>query len=233
MSPRTFAKAELRKLDADFKNEVEPDRWVTVQFNPETLKVSLANQLITSNGGGDQKGGAARQFVGAGTMKLAAQLWFDVTTREEGAPVVQDVRQLTRKVAWFITPHEEAGQQVPPVVRFVWGSFQFDGLMDSLEESLELFSPEGRPLRASVAFTLSQQKIAAFVIRQAAAPPPGAGARAAGTTPLTAAPEGATLQALAAGAGQAAAWKDIATANGIEDPRRLRPGQLVDLTLGR
>jgi hypothetical protein len=232
MSTRTLAKAELRKLDADFKNEIERERWVKVQFNPESLKVSLANQLATGQGAGDQKGGAARQFVGAGTMKLTAQLWFDVTAREDGAPAEQDVRLLTKKVAYFITPHQEGSHFVPPVVRFVWGSFQFDGLMDSLEESLELFSPEGRPLRASVSFTLSQQKIAEFVVGQAAAPPPGAGPKAAGTTPLTAAPAGSTVQGLAAGSGQADAWQRIASANGIEDPRRLPPGQLIDLSAG-
>lgn len=232
MTGRTLAKAELRKLDADFRDEIERDRWIEVQFNPETLKVSLANQLATAQGAGDQKGGAARQFVGAGTMKLAAQLWFDVSARENGKPEAQDVRELTSKVAYFITPHQEGDQFVPPVVRFVWGSFQFDGLMESLEESLELFSPEGRPLRASVSFTLSQQKISAFVIGQAA-PPPGAGARAAGTTPMTPAPAGATVQALAAAAGQPGAWKEIASANGVENPRRLDPGRLLDLSARR
>jgi hypothetical protein len=232
MNPRALEKAELRKLDPDFVTEVEKDRWVTVQFNPETLNVSFANQLATAQGSGDQKGGAARQFVGAGTMKLAAQLWFDVTSREDGAEPANDVRDLTRKVAYFITPHQEGEHFVPPAVRFLWGSFQFDGLMDSLEESLELFSPEGRPLRASVSFVLSQQKITELARGSAAGAPPGAAAKPAGTTPLTAAPAGATVQSLAAAAGRAGDWKEIAARNGIENPRQLAPGQLLDVTAG-
>ena len=40
-------KAEIRQLDTSFQNEVKQDTWVKVQFNPETLKVSFANQLAT------------------------------------------------------------------------------------------------------------------------------------------------------------------------------------------
>ena len=72
-------KAELRQLDADFNNEINPENWMKVQFNPETLKVSFANQIATPAGAGDQSGPPARQFVGAGTTKLSLQLWFDVS----------------------------------------------------------------------------------------------------------------------------------------------------------
>ena len=72
-------KAELRQLDADFNNEINPENWTNVQFNPETLKVSFANQIATPRGAGDQSGTPARQFVGAGTTKLSLQLWFDVS----------------------------------------------------------------------------------------------------------------------------------------------------------
>jgi hypothetical protein len=236
--PTPLAKAELRQLDANFENEIERDSWTTVQFNPESLKVSFANQVATPSGAGDQRGTPARQFVGAGTTKLALQLWFDVTGQPEGSGGVDDVRQLTKKVAFFITPKKEGDKFVPPAVRFLWGSFQFDGIMESLEESLELFSPEGKPLRASVSFTLTQQKITEFVFRptQNSGAPAGAGGtpggKPAGTAPMTRAPSGSTVQGLAANQGQAGNWQDIASANGIENPRRLTPGQLLDMQAG-
>jgi hypothetical protein len=93
-------KAELHELDADFKNEINPDKNCKVQFNPESLKVSFANQVATPSGAGDQKGTPARQFVGAGTTKLALTLWFDVSQPvPEGEEKVNDVRKLTGKVA--------------------------------------------------------------------------------------------------------------------------------------
>lgn len=218
-----LAKAELRQLDADFANEINPENWAKVQFNPETLKVTFANQIATPSGAGDQSGTPARQFVGAGTTKLALQLWFDVNAPlPEGQSQVDDVRKLTQKVAFFITPQEEGDKFVPPAVRFLWGSFQFDGIMDSLEESLEFFSAEGKPVRASMSLGLTQQKITKFIFRDTGAAP-GAGATP-GTRPLTQAPAGSTLQGMAG-----PNWQGVAQANGIENPRMLQPGQLIDL----
>ncbi len=236
-----LAKAELHELDTEFTNEINPDHALVVQFNPETLKVTFANQIATPSGAGDQRGPAARQFVGAGTTKLTAQLWFDVTAPQSGPPgaTADDVRKLTQKVAYFITPRQDGDHFVPPAVRFAWGSFQFDGMMDSMDESLEFFSADGKPLRANVSIALSQQKIQAFVFRPTAGTPQPPGAAGtpsgapAGTRPMTAAPDGSSLQGLVSQQGGNLDWQQIATANNIENPRLLQPGQLIDFTLGR
>src|ERR1043165_7133299 len=95
-------KAQLIELDANFSQK-GGGKQVTVQFNPETLKVSFANQIVqpTSSANkppstGDQSNQAGQQFVGAGTTKLSLQLWFDVNAPlPESAPGVSDVRDLT------------------------------------------------------------------------------------------------------------------------------------------
>lgn len=223
-------KAELHELDADFKNEINSDKNCKVQFNPESLKVSFANQVATPSGAGDQKGTPARQFVGAGTTKLALTLWFDVSQPlPEGQQKEQDVRKLTAKVAYFITPKAEGTKFVPPAVRFIWGSFQFDGIMESMEESLEFFSNDGRPLRANISLSLTQQKITEFTFRATAGPGSPA---TAGTRPLAQAPAGSNLQNMADKQGQGDNWQSIASANGIENPRMLAPGQLIDMSAG-
>jgi Contractile injection system tube protein/LysM domain len=236
-----LARAELHELKPDFSAELSGGKTVKVQFNPETLKVSFANQLVQPSSGGDQRGTPARQFVGAGTTKLALQLWFDVTALPPDQQAVKDVRKLTQEVAYFITPKEDKGgkqpQFVPPAVRFLWGSFQFDGMLDSLEESLEFFSPDGRPLRANVSLALSQQKITAFSFRDLAAAGGGAGGPGGGTPstpgtkPLTPAPQGSTLQGLAESQGRGGDWQAIASANGIENPRILAPGRLINVNI--
>jgi hypothetical protein len=223
-------RAELRALKSN--GEEDKDKTLYVQFNPETLKVSFANQIKTD---GNQQGTSSVLYVGQGTTKMSVQLWFDVTAplREEYRHF-KDVRELTQKVSYFITPTDtdvqnEKGETekryIPPGVRFIWGTFQFDGIMESLEESLEFFSPEGRPLRASVSLGLSQQKIE--FIPPPRSQPPGAGAP--GTSPLAEAPSGSSLQKLAAGLGKAQDWQRIARNNGIENPRLLSPGQLIDM----
>jgi hypothetical protein len=230
-------KAELRQLDASFEQEIEQDSWCKVQFNPDSLKVSFANQLVQPAGAGDQRGTPARQFVGAGTTKLTLTLWFDIGSLPQDERV-DDVRRLTSRVAFFITPRQERAARgqtkyVPPAVRFLWGTFQFDGLMDSLDETLEYWSPEGKPLRASMSLALSQQKIQ-FAFRDTGGPggPPGAGragAQTPGTQPLAQAPAGANVPDIAAAQGQGDDWQRIAAANGIENPRLLSPGQMLDL----
>lgn len=227
-----LAKATLQELDSTFDHEVNEDTArTTVQFNPDTLKVTFANQIAQPSGGGDQRGGPSQLFVGAGTTKLALQLWFDVTSREPEATPVDDVRTLTAKVSYFITPKEQGTKFLPPAVRFVWGSFQFDGIMESLEETLEFWSPEGRPLRASMSIALSQQKITRVVPRDLEGAPGGgsAGSGTPGARPLTEAAQGSTMQGLAASQGKQGGWQGIAEANGIENPRRIEPGTFIDL----
>jgi len=219
--PAPLAKAKLQKLDSDFETLSSPEYSVTVQFNPETLKVTYSNQISTAAGPKNQGGTPAQQFVGAGSTKLSLQLWFDVTAEMPPEIKERDVRKLTEKVAFFITP-DEKNKNIIPAVRFLWGSFQFAGLMESLDESLEFFSHEGVPLRASMTLGLTRQKIAKFEFGKLEDPGPG-------TKPLAAAPAGTTLQAMAASSGKGDNWQAIAEANNIENPRLLQPGQLIDL----
>jgi hypothetical protein len=237
------AKAQLWKLDASG----QPAEKFEVQFNPESLKVTFANQMQPKEQGAsdNSRGTSSTQYVGKGSTKLAVTLWFDVnaempTPIPEGDPRRSDVRKLTEKVIDLIKTQPVTvarDQPIPPAVRFLWGTFQFDGLVESIEQSLDFFSPDGVPLRASIGLNMSQQSIDYGFVP----PRPGGGARPPaarlpggappGTSPLTSAPSGATLQGLAAAVGKAGSWPAIAIANGIENPRLLAPGQLVDLNV--
>lgn len=195
----------------------------TVQFNPQTLKVNYSNQKT----GGDQPQGSAVQFVGKGATKLTLELWFDTSVGETDGRAGTDVRALVEKVNAFMRPSPAPGarnRNVPPGVRFQWGAFLFEGVMDSMDETLELFSSGGVPLRASVSVTLSKQEIQ-FNRRN-----PG-GDGAPGTRPLDQARAGESVQQVAARAGNPD-WKGVAMANGIENPRRLAPGTLLDTGAG-
>jgi hypothetical protein len=153
-------------------------------------------------------------------------LWFDVNAPQPEGSNETDVRKLTQKVAYFITPRPadaKKSKMIPPAVRFVWGSFQFDGMMDSMEESLEFFSSEGVPQRASVTLALSQQRITEFAFADAATPPPGSGLdnAAAGTRRW---PGGAGASCSPWQPLPASDWQSIAAANGIRIPVCCSPG---------
>ena len=281
--------ARLIELKDDLSDVMPNGKTLTVQFNPESLKLSYANQIQAQpNGGSGRAGGAggnqsqgssARQFVGTGTTKLAVQLWFDVSAAT-GAPfIVDDVRRITSQVLYFMKPKpaaagsRDAAQRTPPGLRFSWGNFLFDGIVESLEESVEFFSAKGEALRASMTLNMIQQDILVpdFSQKGDGAVPgarplwPSGGAQSlqalqdgarSGAAPAGASPgsggggagggSGGGLSAgLATGtslgpvvavgtprggpAFQSGGWQQVALANGVENPRAVPPGQLIDL----
>jgi hypothetical protein len=234
------SKALLVELAENLEDDLPGGKTVTVQFNPESLKLSFANQIqnnSSSNTGGSPAGGGSsdqaggtqgRQFIGAGTTKLSVQLWFDA-----GQAGVDDVRRLSQDVIYFIKgkkAQSDPSKFLPPGVRFSWGSFNFKGLIDSIEETIDYFSPEGKPLRSTLAMAMSQQTILISDFGGSPGALPGLPG-APGTVPMTPAAVGSTLQGLAAGVG--AAWQSVAAANGVENPRLLVPGQLLNLSRPR
>lgn len=226
-------RAVMFELEPGFEKKKEGGHSVEVQFNPETLKLTFNNELKTPEGGDQTAGSDGMQFVGSSTTKLALQLWFDVTAMEKDP--VDDVRRLTTKVLYFMTPKEsdsDPSKKVPPGVCFHWGDFMFKGLVEALEESLEYFSPEGKPLRASLSLTLSQQAILEQVLGKGGQVEVKPGHKPPGHAPLKAAKEGDSLQNMAGKnkkGNNKGGWQGIAAANDIEDPLRMAPGQLVNL----
>ena len=213
-----LVKAKLIEIRWDAE-QTEPEvvdggKSLEVHFNPETLSLNYANQ----SAGGESSGGSATQHLGSGTTKLSLELLFD-TTREDS-----DVRQLTEAVAYFLQAQEQTGdaQPVPPGIRVSWGSFLFDGVVDSMDETLEYFSEEGVPLRATVRLALSRQAIE-FKSNDVG------GGGGAGASPLSPARTGDTARSLASRAGRGADWKSVASANGVDDPLRLPVGSLFDV----
>jgi len=220
--PQNLQKAQLVPL-VDGKTEGTP---VEVQFNPQTLKLNYSNQVA----GGTQPQGSSPQFASTGVTKLSMELWFDVTLPlPKGAPATGDVRKLTEQIVSFINVQNtnSTDQQIrtPPNLKFKWGSFIFTGTMDSMDETIDLFSPDGIPLRASVSVSLSKHDLT-FEFSNAS----GSSSRGAGASPLSTAKAGDSLQQMAAQAG-ISNWQGVARANGIANPRILQPGAMINLSI--
>jgi hypothetical protein len=242
-APIDLKKAKMAVIELDDKGQVKKvvDPSIEVQFNPESLKLTYSNSMQ----GGDQSGGSAMQFVGQSTTKLSFDLWFDVSAplpkrmqvggTPDDAPA-KDVRKLTSYVVKFMKPvprettgsnNEKVTRGVPPAVRFEWGAFQFDGIVESVNETIDFFSPEGHALRSQLSVSMSQQDIPADLLRGA---DPGSGAPSPGIDLQTPVKAGDSLQSLAGELGAQDDWQDLALINDVEDPRNLDPGTL--LTLG-
>lgn len=226
MSQPPLMKAVLQEitLGEDSANQT-PIREVQVQFNPETLKVAFSNQIANSG----QSGGSAIQFSGRGSTKLSFDLWFDITDPNinESYRDKTDVREITKEIAEFLT--EKSGsrqnaQYVPPGVRFLWGRFLFEGVMVSINETLDYFSEDGKPLRANVSISLTKQEVDVRFGDQSADTAAASGAETAGTQPMESARQDESVQQAAARNGQTDQWQDQALANQIENPRHIEAG---------
>lgn len=217
--PVEVTSARLQEIElGDGTKESEPTgKDIEVQFNPETLKLTYSNTAK----GGEAPAGAAIQFVGSSNTKLSLDLWFDASARDD----VDDVRTLTADVVHFVTPQPREGGLAPPGVRFLWGSFLFEGVVESLNETLEFFSAAGRPLRAQLSLSLTSQDIQ-FRIR---ALEDAAARDTPGTTPRTQPREDESVQQAMARQGDPRGWQGVAEEAGLESARRPPPGSFLDL----
>lgn len=226
-SPKTITKAFLQKIEWDKDNNVKKAyEKILVQFNPESLKVTFSNQIAGDN----KKGGSAIQFASMGTTKLSFELWFDVTVLQgtTAAPAVDDVRKLTRNVIAFMkTGKKNTGsarkpKYTPPGCRFQWGSFLFEGVVESINENLEYFSDKGKPLRASVSVSMTKQDVEVKIAKTNAEA--ATNRQGAGTRPQQQARTGDSAQNMSAREGRAEEWQQRALEQNVEDPLRMPEG---------
>ncbi len=193
------------------------DGAITVQFNPTSLKVALTNSLKANENEGSDR---AAQFVDKSSSTLNVELLFDTSVAGT------DVREQTKAIALkFLKPEGEGEQMTAPNrCLFQWGAFEFVGLLASLNENLDFFSPEGTPLRASVSLRLNEDR---FQFRSRAAQ------RAERDTPSFGAPAGTgqdakpVHQANAASGADPKEWRRTALLNQIENPRLPQGGPLA------
>lgn len=218
MDAPTIVRAKLIPMVGE-RPSTDESTHIDVQFNPATLRVTLANTLRAARGGG------AAQYVDKSESTLAVELVFDTSVDAQfgggsgGSRTVAantDVRTLTRRIAEaFMKPQAAArgGQpQAPQRCRFQWGSFQFTGMLASYGETLDFFAPEGIPLRATLALSFKEDR---YQFDQTATQ---AAAREAPTLGGGGAGQSAASAAQAAG-GDPRDWRALATLNDLDNPR--------------
>lgn len=136
--PANFTRAKF-----NIKSGSQQGQSVDVHFNPVSLQYAITNTMKEQGQGKSNK-----QYVSQSTGKLTMDLIFDTT------PTGEDVRISTEKVARFMEPDEN---KIPPIVQFEWGTYTFQGMMESYRETIDFFAANGVPLRASINLTLSKQ----------------------------------------------------------------------------
>lgn len=168
-----LAKAKLCPMQRDKDEPTNPKDEFSVQFNPSSMHLVLQSVSDMPKTPARQ----AEQHLGSGNLTVSLDLHFDTADEgQTGAP--QDVRERTKQVAQFMLPAPHSSDP-PPRVRFSWGHFVVVGVMASYNEDIDLFSPEGTPLRAKVSISIRGQD-ASFSANQTG---PGARTGAGATAP--------------------------------------------------
>ena len=109
----------------------------------------------------------------------------------------------------------------PPIVRLVWDEQVFRGVLEQLNVTYTLFTPDGVPIRAKLDVVLKEYRPVEVQVKERPKNSPDVDKRHTVR-------RGDSLASIAALVyGDATAWREIARANGIDDPRRLEPGQLL------
>lgn len=191
---------------------------VHCQFNPSSVRIHKSSTWSGHPAAASQDG-PKQQFVGTGPKVLSARLLFDGwdTLGGRHAAVAAETERLLDWTCATDTSLETAPE--PPLITFAWGArgIQFTGFLQSVQVNFTMFGIDGTPLRAT-----------ADIVLQEVTPEPQ------GTNPTSGGIIGrrsavlADSDSLAAIAyreyGDAALWRAIALANGIEDPARVAVG---------
>ncbi len=142
-SLQTVALAHFKPLAGEDKN-----KSFRVHFNPASLQYTVANTQDPQ-----KKNGNGVQFVSQSTAKLTMDLVFDTT------PTGADVRDATNTMVNLLRPYQDGGGKVPPSVEFSWGAYTFTGIVEQYKETMDFFSSEGVPLRASINLTMASNSL--------------------------------------------------------------------------
>ena len=197
---------------------------VSVMYNPEELKLEQGNNFAEVGIPGPNA--SPVQYVRGKSRVLAMELFFD--TYETG----EDVRVHTDRIVALLDKRSET--QAPPVLMFSIGRFAFRCVLTDAGQRFTMFRTDGTPVRSFVSVRLQEYVTVATEIERglffgsptvsAAVTAVGRSVISGGATVHTTS-QGDTLQGLAAALlGDPALWRDIADANGIDDPLNIAPG---------
>jgi hypothetical protein len=230
---------ELERLTITYERGDEP---IEALFNPNEITLSRSLQWEEHRRavlGGEAYSEAQARFRYVAAETFSIELLFDTYESRSGMsfgaavkdalvplnPFQQsgatDVRRHTGKLAMLAEVNTELHR--PPICELRWGEFDiFTGVLTSISQRFSMFLEDGTPVRATVScdFVESVSPGVAHAREQ----------HSADVDKTRQVHRGDTLQSLAAEEyGDPRLWRHIAIANGIVNPRDVRPGTVLTI----
>jgi hypothetical protein len=214
MTPLSAVRQGLVPARLEILTPKVPEPVIPLRFNPTEYQLQKSNTFAEIGIPGLES--PPIQFVRGAAERLSLELLADTsdTLEDVREKYVNKLRDLMRL---------NAELHAPPIVAFSWDTQVFKGVLESLNIAYVLFSPEGIPLRAKLSVTLKEYRPAAVQFRESPTLSPD-------FDKSFVVRRGDTLSGIAAQVYRdPARWREIARANGIVDPRGIRPGDPLRL----
>jgi hypothetical protein len=207
----TSAAAQLVRAQLQIVRPPDPHP-IPLRFNPTEYQISKANTFAEIPIPGLET--PLIQYVRGESEKLSLEALVDTSD------TLDDVRvRYVQRLRGLMSIN--AKEHAPPLVAFVWDRPVLTGVLESLAVTYVLFTPDGIPLRAKLTMSLREYRPAAVQAAQTPQQSPN-------VEKSFVVRRGDTLASISQALYRSPAfWRELADANGIADPRRLRPGQVL------
>jgi LysM repeat protein len=194
--------------------KLDSGQEIRVLYNPNQYSLDQSNQFneIAIPG----RSAPILQFNHGNPRTLSMELFFDTYEQQT------DVRDYTDQIYGLLSL--DAKRPAPPICTFVWGKgCSFRGVLERVGGKFTLFLADGTPVRATLTVSLKEYRDVAQIVAASAS-------AAAAQQQVYTVKSGDTLSGIAAQQyGDSMRWPAIADANGIDDPRGLKPGQILTI----
>lgn len=221
------AKFKVFKQDGSFDE-------VVVQFNPRSL--AFDKPVHTADIAIPGLDSPLKQFVRGGTETATVELFFDTSEHGTGAGATS-VTTLTD--AFYGLVKIDPQTHAAPVCSFIWGEkfpgdrlperygsqrrTEFPCVVTEVKQEFRLFSPEGTPLRAVLTLKLEEYVPLQRQIEQL-------NLQSSDHTRSHVLEQGESLALVSwLYLQDPRAWRHVAAANDVDDPRRLVPGRTLTI----
>ncbi|HKZ50900.1 MAG TPA: LysM peptidoglycan-binding domain-containing protein [Dehalococcoidia bacterium] len=216
---------------ATIKN-LETGQIIDCMFRPKEYTASKQNTWNQGRSAGRDM--TQPRFSGGNPITLQMELLFDTyEEHRQGARVLNkagdDVRKFTNPIWQLMLTkssnrrNPRTGKGQPPKVEFRWGTtWSFKAVITNISQKFTFFLPNGTPVRSTVNVTFQQlEQEDEFPFQN-----PTSGGQAGYRRRVVR--EGETIDAIAFQEyGHPTHWRHLARANNLDDPLRLRPGQVL------
>lgn len=191
-----------------------PEPVIPLRFNPTEYQLQKNNNFAEVAIPGLES--PPIQFVRGGCESLKAELLADTSDS------LEDVRlKYTDKLRDLMRINTDL--HAPPIVRLIWDDQIFLGVVESLNITYVLFSPEGIPWRAKLSLSLKEYRPVEIQVAETPTSSPD-------VEKFHTLVRGETLSTVAWKAfGDPTLWREIAAHNKIKDPRHIAPGTVLNI----